>query len=123
MDILLKIYAFIATVPFILFFIIYYVAYLCKKTKKESFNIASYVSSILLISAVTGQMNILFDIKHNYLFTILIVVFILIVLVFLQKNIKGRIDVIKLITSTLKLTFLLLSIIYIIFLIIILIRG
>lgn len=116
MDIIFKIYAFFATIPFIPFFIIYYVSLLLNKSKKESINIAFYISCVFFISAVAGQINNIFDIKNSYLLILLLVVLILVGLFFLQKNIKGKINVNRLFTSMLKLSVLLLSVIYVIFL-------
>lgn len=118
MDFLIKIYAVIATMPFLSFFLIYILFVLLGKSKVIAFERAVYITSVLLIGAVSSQLKNIFNLTSGLWLSLLIVFLIFIVLGLLQWNFKNRLDYKKLVLSTLKLSFYLFGILYISFFII-----
>lgn len=118
MDFFIKTYGVMATLPFLSFFLIYFFLLILHKTKKQALNIAIYITSILLLSAVASFLKMIFDLESGLWLTILWVVIIFIVLGFMQWKIKGFFNYKKIILSTLKLSFLTFGVLYILFFII-----
>lgn len=118
MDFLIKIYAVIATIPFLTFFLIYFLFILLGKPKDMAFERAIYITSVLLIGAVSSQLKNIFNLASGLWLSLLLVFLIFITLGFLQWKLKNKLDIKKLILSTLKLCFYLFGVLYISFLII-----
>lgn len=123
MDFLIKIYAVIATIPFLTFFFIYFLLVLLGKPKNIAINRTIYITSLLLIGAVSSQLKYMFNLTSGLWFSLLIVFLIFIVLGFLQWKFKNKLDIKKLILSTLKLSFYLFGVLYISFFIVSLFLG
>ncbi|OEF99282.1 hypothetical protein BHF71_09160 [Vulcanibacillus modesticaldus] len=118
MNLIIKAYAIIATVPFLAFPVFYYSFIYYGKTKKSAFNFSVYFSSILLFSAVTAQLKILFNLKYSFSLNLLLVISIAFILAILQWKIRGYLNYKKILFSTLKLSFIFFGLAYLIFLLI-----
>lgn len=118
MDIFIKTYAVIATIPFISFLLIYYLIIFLGKSKKIALDWSSYITSILLYSAVTAQLKVLFQLESSFWWCASWIALILVSLAFLQWKIRGKINYKKLMISTSKLGFITLGIFYITFFIV-----
>lgn len=118
MDFLIKIYAVIATMPFLSFFLIYILYILLGKPKDMAFERAIYITSVLLIGSVSSQLKNIFNLASGLWLSLLLVFLIFITLGYLQWKLKNKLDIKKLILSTLKLCFYLFGVLYISFFII-----
>lgn len=118
MGVIAKTYALFSTIPFVSYFLFYYLLILFGKKKEIAKNWSIYITSVLLYSAVTAQLKIMLSLSSGYIFTLTWVVLIIALIVFLQLRLKGSINYSKLLSSTSKLSFLSFGVFYIIFLII-----
>ncbi len=112
MEIILKIYGLMATIPFIPFFLIYYTLIYLKKSKKTAFNWSTYVTSLLLLTAVTAELKGIFHVTYGFWINIAWILFIIFSLGFLQWKMKGYLNYVKLITATAKLSFFSFGLLY-----------
>ncbi|GBF11998.1 DUF3397 family protein [Tepidibacillus infernus] len=118
MGVFIKTYALIATVPFISFFLIYYLMVFMGKEKKHAFNWAFHSTTILLFSAVSAQIKFIFQLKQGFWWVFFWVLFLITSIGFLQWKIKRKISLRKIMIATSKLSFILFSIAYILFFVI-----
>ncbi len=106
MDIFVKLYALLATVPFITFLILYLILINIGISKKVALNYSIYISSIFLISAVSAQIKILFNYQYSFIIVIVWIIIILFGLALIQLKIRGYINYLKLFSSTSKSFFI-----------------
>jgi len=123
MDFLIKIYAIIATMPFLSFFFIYFLFILLGKPKDIAINRTIYITSILLIGAVSSQLKYIFNLASGLWLSLLFIFLIFAALGFFQWKLKNKLNLKKLTLSTLKLSFYLFGVLYIIFFIVGLFLG
>lgn len=118
MDVLIKSYALISSVPFVSFLIIYYLLLFLGITKKKAFERSVYITSILFYSAVTAQLKLIFNLESGFWWTLSLVGIIMMIIALLQWKIRGKIRIKKIFASTTKLSFLTFGFLYLLFFII-----
>ncbi len=118
MDFIINTYALIATIPLLSFFFIYYLLLFFIKERKKALNLTINITSVLFISAVSGQLNYIFKIRYGILYSILAVLFIAAVISFLQWKIKGKNDYKRMIKAVTRLSFISFGFFYFIFFIV-----
>lgn len=112
---IIQTYALIATVPFISFFLIYYLLLFTGRKNRTAKEFAIHFTTLLLISAVSAEINYIFQTKFGFLWSLLWVLLILIIISYLQQKMRGVLNYKKVMTSTSKLSFLSLSFFYLLF--------
>ncbi|TCS84426.1 DUF3397 family protein [Tepidibacillus fermentans] len=115
MGFIIQTYALIATVPFISFFLIYYLLLFTGRKNRTAKEFAIHFTTLLLISAVSAEINYIFQTKFGFLWSLLWVLLILIIISYLQQKMRGVLNYKKVMTSTSKLSFLSLSFFYLLF--------
>ena len=118
MDFLINTYALLATIPFISFFFIYYLLIFSKQEKKKALNLTINITSILFISAVSGQIDYIFNIKHGIWYSLLGILLITAIIGLLQWKIKGKFDYLRLAKAITRLSFVSFGFLYFIFFIV-----
>lgn len=118
MKVILETYALMATIPFITYFFIYYLLLFMKKSKKVSFQWAMNITTILLISAVSAQLKLIFKFQSEYLFSFTWILFIMLSIGYLQWKKKGRIHKRKILSATSLIGFVSFSLFYLLLFII-----
>ncbi|WP_128896017.1 DUF3397 domain-containing protein [Longirhabdus pacifica] len=117
MNSLLEAAAVFSVVPFITFFLIWGGMYLWKRDVKKTFILSMDITTAFLILSVSALINKVYDTPAG----IYIIFFILITtcagLVYLQKKVRKSINIKKAIKSVWRLSFVILTVAYIILLI------
>ncbi len=113
---IVHVYAALAVVPFIPFFIIWIALYFVYKNKKKAMNISMDMTTLLLVGSVTAMFNDIF--KSGFGFWLILLFFLTAfgLLGGLQNRLKGRLDVKKLVKALWRFGFLALSALYVLFL-------
>jgi len=115
MGFLIQTYALIATVPFITFFLLYYLLLFTGKRRRTAREFSVHITTVLLYTAVSAEMNAVFKMSWGYLWSFVWMLLILLGLGYLQRRIRGGLNYKKVIISTSKLSFLSFSAFYILF--------
>ncbi|WP_339062286.1 DUF3397 family protein [Tepidibacillus marianensis] len=115
MGFLIQTYALIATVPFITFFLMYYLLLFAGKRKRTAREFSIHITTLLLYTAVSAEMNAVFEMKLGFFWIFIWMLFILLGLGYLQQRVRGALNYKKVIISTSKLSFLSLGAFYILF--------
>jgi len=113
MKVFLQTYALFATLPFVSFFLLYFLLQMLNKPKEAARKIAMYVTVVFLFTAVAAQIEILFKNTYGLVFAFIWVFVIFFTLGFLQLKLKKNLNYKKLVASTLKLCFISFSFFYI----------
>ncbi|MBD2861799.1 DUF3397 domain-containing protein [Paenibacillus sp. IB182363] len=123
MNILIHIYAFTAAVPFLWFFILWIGVYLWRRDTKKATKLAMDVTTLLLIGSVHAMFLQIF---HSDFGFFLILLFFLIgygLVGNFQYRMKGKLDHVKIVRLLWRLGFLCLSVVYLLFLVVGLIKS
>lgn len=109
---------FLSLVPFIPFVAAYLIAILRKKTKKQAVAIAMDVTTPFLYISVAALFNTIFNSKLGFYIFLLILLLALGLIGSAQNRLKGKVDFQRLFRAVWRLSFLFLSLGYIVLLII-----
>ncbi|MFV9510000.1 DUF3397 family protein [Tepidibacillus sp. LV47] len=123
MEAFIKTYALIATIPFISFFLIYYLLLFAGKKKRTAREFAIHFTTFLLYGAVSAEINSILHSKLGFLWSFLWILLIFFIIGYLQKKVRGVLNYKKIITSTSKLSFISLSFFYFLFFLVGLFQG
>ncbi|WP_028986812.1 DUF3397 family protein [Thermicanus aegyptius] len=107
-------YGFFATFPFISFFLIYGIAYVRTRNKKESLLWAVYITFILLLSAVGNLFKVVTGSWNGFWWLLSLLLLVAALLLFLQWKKRGEILPGRVIRSSIFFGFLLFSLSYLI---------
>lgn len=123
-DALLNVYALFAVLPFVTFIIIWFIANKVWRDARKATLLAGDITTVFLIAAVAVELDILFP---NWFGGIWLIFMLLLIAVGLlggaQHRLKGKVNIRKLVRIIWRLSFLLLSFAYILFAIILIIKG
>jgi hypothetical protein len=123
LNVLIHIYAFTAAVPFLWFFILWIGVYLWRRDTKKATKLAMDVTTLLLIGSVHAMFLQIF---HSGFGFFLILLFFLIgygLVGNFQYRMKGKLDHVKIVRLLWRLGFLCLSVVYLLFLVVGLIKS
>lgn len=107
-------FAVFATLPFLSFFIIYIIAYVRTKSKKESIRWAINITTLFLLFTVSGMMESITGSTAGFWWMIVILILCAGGLLLLQWKIRQQIYLVKVLRSLWYVSFLLFSITYLI---------
>ncbi len=111
---LADVFAAFATVPFISFVLIYVIAYVRTKSKKESIRWAIHITMLLLLFSVSGMIKAITESTAIFWWMIVLLVVIAVLILFLQWKIRQQINLGKAIRSVWYLGFVLFAVTYIV---------
>mgnify|MGYP001348796617 FL=1 len=113
-NIILQLYAVLALLPFVSFFLFWAIAYAVKKERKKATQIAMDVTTLLLVGIVSSGIDNVFP---NFIGGIWIVILIFLLMAGLignaQNRIHGQVDVRRLLRAVWRIGFFILAVAYI----------
>lgn len=113
-NIILQLYAVLALLPFVSFFLFWAIAYAVKKERKKATQIAMDVTTLLLVGIVSSGIDNVFP---NFIGGIWIVILIFLLMAGLignaQNRIHGQVDVRRLLRAVWRIGFFTLAVAYI----------
>lgn len=109
---LANVFAAFATLPFITFFVIYFVAYIRTKSKKESVRWAVHITMLLLLFTVSQMFKAITGSAAGFWWMIIVLVIIAGLVLFLQWKIRQQIQLGRVVRSVWYAGFLLFSLAY-----------
>mgnify|MGYP001201178846 CR=1 FL=1 len=122
-NIILQLYAVLALLPFVSFFLFWAIAYAVKKERKKATQIAMDVTTLLLVGIVSSGIDNVFP---NFIGGIWIVILIFLLMAGLignaQNRIHGQVDVRRLLRAVWRIGFFILAVAYILLVLIGLIK-
>lgn len=105
MSIILSSVGALSVLPFIPFFLVYFVAIYMKKEKKTAIKLAMDVTTVFLILSVSALFNNVFGSKFGFYLILLILLIAVGLIGGAQNRMKGKVDVRRLMRAVWRLTF------------------
>ncbi|AIQ19895.1 hypothetical protein H70357_26685 [Paenibacillus sp. FSL H7-0357] len=112
----------ISVIPIVPFLIVYFAGIGLKKEKKSTFLLAMDVTTLFLLLSVSALFNIIFDSGWGFYLILLIVLISTGLIGGAQNRLKGKVDGKRLLRAVWRLTFFFMTVSYILFLFVGLIR-
>ncbi|WP_342436798.1 DUF3397 domain-containing protein [Paenibacillus sp. FSL L8-0436] len=112
----------ISVIPIVPFLIVYFAGIGLKKEKKSTFLLAMDVTTLFLLLSVSALFNIIFDSGWGFYLILLIVLISTGLIGGAQNRLKGKVDKKRLLRAVWRLTFFFMTVSYILFLFVGLIR-
>ncbi|MEK5239109.1 DUF3397 domain-containing protein [Paenibacillus sp. FSL L8-0470] len=112
----------ISVIPIVPFLIVYFAGIGLKKEKKSTFLLAMDVTTLFLFLSVSALFNIIFDSGWGFYLILLIVLISTGLIGGAQNRLKGKVDGKRLLRAVWRLSFFFMTVSYILFLVVGLIR-
>jgi hypothetical protein len=116
--VLINLYAFFAVVPFISFAVFWFIFVLIWKDKKKAIGTAMDITAFFLVGVVAVMFNEIFNSALGFWLILLMFLIAVGLIGNAQNRLKGRVDLQKLLKVIWRIGFLVLSVLYILFLLI-----
>ncbi|KGE18125.1 DUF3397 domain-containing protein [Paenibacillus wynnii] len=105
----------LSVIPFIPFLLVYFISIALKKDKKKSFLLAMDVTTLFLLLSVSALFNIIFQNNFGFYLFLLIILIAAGLIGGAQNRLKGKVDGKRLFRAVWRLSFMLMSIGYLVF--------
>jgi hypothetical protein len=115
-DFFVNVYSWLAALPFITFFLIWFVTYLFLKNKKMTTRLAMDITMLFLIGSVSVIWNHLFQAKFGFWLIVMVLLIAFGLIGGYQNHAKGKTDLFKVFRVVWRLGFLTLFMLYIVLL-------
>ncbi|WP_379131501.1 DUF3397 domain-containing protein [Paenibacillus sp. sgz500958] len=117
MEFLRNSFTLLSVIPVIPFFIVYIISLVLGKDRKESLLVAMDVTTIFLLLSVSALFNLMFDSNFGFYMFLLIVLIAAGLIGGAQNRLKGKVDGKRLFRAVWRLSFMFMSIGYILFIV------
>lgn len=111
---LADIFALFATLPFISFLIIYFIAFFRTKSKKESIRWAIHITMLFLLFTVSGMMKSITGSTAGFWWVVILLLLFTGGILFLQWKVRQQIQLVRALRSMWIIGFFIFSIMYIV---------
>lgn len=122
MDFLRNSFITLSVIPVVPFFIVYYIGLGLKREKKKTFLLAMDVTTLFLLLSVSALFNNIFQSGFGFYLILLIVLISAGLIGGAQNRLKGKVDGKRLLRAVWRLSFLFMSIGYLLFMVVGLIK-
>ncbi len=122
MDFLRNSFITLSVIPVVPFFIVYYIGLGLKREKKKTFLLAMDVTTLFLLLSVSALFNNIFQSGFGFYLILLIVLISAGLIGGAQNRLKGKVDWKRLLRAVWRLSFLFMSIGYLLFMVVGLIK-
>ncbi|GFN30382.1 DUF3397 domain-containing protein [Paenibacillus xylaniclasticus] len=109
------IYAYLAVIPVVPFFLIYWIYGSISNNRKKAFGLAMDVTTVLLIGCVAVLFDFIFGSKFGFYLIILILLLLGGLIGNLQFRKRGEVDTKKIVRAVWRIGFLFMSVLYVLF--------